>query len=348
VTGFFDIKDKNGGTLYLFEGERVAREIPFTLKEDFSISPTETITGLADSYLSLPVSMLNFRTLEFPFGELDKVRQALPFELEGLVLKGTDEIVMDAFPVSQTDTTYKVAAVYAEKNALRKMLDSLSALNTEPRVIGSIELREIKDSGKSIQEALMEHSVPGGEGRVVLAREEMAAPLINLRRGPLAYTREKEEMRRSLRLSAILMGLILMVFSATLGVKIYALNKERSEVDNYIRRSYTQTLGQPPPAGASPSTILKSKIRELEERKNFLSGVPALKIMRSLTALKPQGMAFNDIAMTKERVTVKGEAPSIAEVEGLKQKMSRDFKEAQIVETRTSEDKITFTLSLKP
>jgi len=347
VTGFFDIKDRTGGTVYLFEGERLVHEINFALKDDFSISPEEIIPALADSYLALPLSMLNFRMLEFPFGEMDKIRQALPFELEGLVLKNIEDIVMDAYPVSETDTTHKVAAVYAEKNALKKVLDSMKAFNAEPRVITSLELRDISVSGKGMEDALLGHDIPAGDARISLARQEIANPLINLRRGELSYTREKEELKRSLKLSAILSALILVLFSATLGLKIYGLNRERAGLDSNVRRSYRQMMGQDPPAGASPSAILKAKTRELLERKKFLSGLPALDIMKSLTAQRPEAITFNEIEMTGERITVRGEAPSIAEVEGLKGEMAGEFSEAQVVETRTSADKVTFTLSLK-
>jgi len=345
--GFFDIKDRTGGTVYLFEGERLVREINFILKDDFSISPEDVIPALADSSLSLPLTLLNFRLLKFPFGELDKIRQALPFELEGIVLKNVEDIVMDAYPVSETDTTYKVAVVYAEKNPLKNILLSLKALKAEPRVITSLELKGISASGKSIEEALLEHDVPRGEARLALAREEIVNPLINLRRGELAYTKEKEEMKRSLRLASVLSALILLVFSATLGLRIYDLKKERAAIDSRMRRSYRQIIGQDPPAGASPSTILRAKTRELEERRNFLKGLPALDIMKTLTGKRPPAILFNEIEMTRERITLRGEAPTIAEVEGLKTQMAGEFREAQVVETRTSGDKVTFTLSLR-
>lgn len=347
MTGFFDIKDKKGGTLYLFKGGNPAREINFTLKDDFTIVLQGALPSLEESFLSVPVSLLNFRVLEFPFGETDKIRQALPFELEGLILKNVQDLVMDAYAVSETETSFKVMAVYAEKSVLLPMIDSLRAVKADPRVITSLDLRYIKDSGKDLSEALLANEIPEGEERIKTAGEEIANPLINLRRGELSYTKEKEQTTRSVSLAIKLSALILIVISAYSGIKTYRFNTESRAIMDSMRESYRKAIGQYPPAGVSPATILKSKIKEASMRKEMLGGLPALRVWKDLTELRLKQTVFNEVDMDANGILVKGEAPSLSDVETQRNAMLKKFSSAQVVETRTSADKVNFTLSMK-
>ena len=62
--------------------------------------------------MSLPLSSLNFRVIDLPFSDKDRIREILPFELDGMILGGAEKVVFDDIIVGTSDNKYQVLAVY--------------------------------------------------------------------------------------------------------------------------------------------------------------------------------------------------------------------------------------------
>src|SRR4030043_1244089 len=95
---FIDIKEGELNA-YIFEVKQGGYEIKDSKRYPVSDSYNFSIDGLTedieDAYLSLPISSLNFRVIDLPFSGKDKIREVLPFELDGMVLGGSDKVVFD-------------------------------------------------------------------------------------------------------------------------------------------------------------------------------------------------------------------------------------------------------------
>jgi hypothetical protein len=143
---FIDITDKEINT-YIFDfGQgryelKENRKYPLTEKYDF---PAEAIAGGFDNvYLSLPASLLNFRVLDTPFSDRERIREVLPFELDGIILGGTDKALFDDIIVGRMESKHQALAVYIEKSVVRDMLAKLNSCGADPVFITSLEVGKI-------------------------------------------------------------------------------------------------------------------------------------------------------------------------------------------------------------
>ena len=184
------------------------------MTEKYDFVPDMMPGGIEDAFLSLPVSMLNFRVLELPFSGRERIREVLPFELEGMMLGGTDKALIDGIVVGKTEGKYKVLAVYIEKSIIRDLLGKLNSCGVDPAFITSLEL------GKIVKEFspgnLLSLPSMDEKERIALAQEEMRYPSVNLRREEFAYTRDIEKTRKSLRSTAVLAIFVCIAVSANL------------------------------------------------------------------------------------------------------------------------------------
>ncbi len=349
MTGFFDLLDPRHGTLYLFEGERLEGELEFTV-EAGALSFKEALPRMSESCLSLPLSMLDFRFLEFPFGEPEKIRQAVPFELEGIVLKEMGQIVFDIVPAGTSGERHRVLAAYADKHLVKGLIESLKALGAEPRVATSLELGHVFSSGADLGRALLEKTVPEGGERPRIARLEMEKPVINLRRGEIAYTKEEEKLNSAIKKAAILAGVVILILLLKTGMKIYLLDRQSGQIEARLKRSYAGIM----PVAASQDLdtagiIMKARLKELRGKESQLKGVDSLEIMKALTESGVKGVAVKEIAMDQDKVLVTADAPSLGDMENFKSSLLKRFKSAEPVESKTlSDNTVTFTMRVTP
>ena len=143
---FIDITDKELNT-YIFDVGQGRYELKenrkYHLAEKYDF-PAEAIAGGFDNvYLSLPACMLNFRVLDTPFSDRERIREVLPFELDGIILGGTDKALFDDIIVGRTESKHQALAVYIEKSVVRNMLAKLNSCGADPVFITSLELGKI-------------------------------------------------------------------------------------------------------------------------------------------------------------------------------------------------------------
>ncbi|MEW6441488.1 MAG: pilus assembly protein PilM [bacterium] len=84
---------------------------------------------------SLPGRYVSTRLLELPFSDRNKIAKSVPFELEGLIPLGLDEILLD-YQVLATDSQgSKVLAVCTEKKLLEGHLSLLRDAGADPQAL---------------------------------------------------------------------------------------------------------------------------------------------------------------------------------------------------------------------
>ncbi len=350
---FFDLKEeelsiyileKNGGAY------RVKNTIntPVTEKDLFSID--RTFGDIEESYLSLPLSLLNFRTLELPFSDLSKVKEVLPFELDGLILASPDSAVFDAHIIGESNGKYKLLAVYVMKDALRKILEKLKLLKIDPKVVTSIELASLIGSLTSNEEItylLINPKPIGREDRINVAIKEIDRPTINLRTGELSYTLDTEKTKKSLKLAAILFVLLLLVFLSDMALNIISTKRAISSVRDDVRKTY---------AGIFPDEKkitnelyqIKAHLKELKDKERSFIGVSPLQLLLDLTQVSKSGMFFHEITIDKERIVVKGECSSLSDVQQIKSSLEKFLTQVNIADAKpSSQNRTLFTITAK-
>jgi len=345
---FIDIKEKEIST-YLFDIRGNKYEIgeirKYTISEKFDFSLDIGTGQIENAYISLPLSSLNFRVIELPFSDKDRIREVLPFELDGMILGGTDTVVFDSVIVGTSDDKQQVLAAYIDKKDLRHLLEKLKTYDIDPVFITSLELKNILNDFS--MGGLLSPPELEDKDRIELASREIKAPVIDLRRNEFSYTREREKTKKKLRLTAALLALLALVLSADLLLKIVSARSEAALLKNEMRKQYQEVF--PGEKNIMNELYqLKSHMKELKSKEDIFIGVDPLRLLLSLSRLEKQGVAFNEITAEKGNITLKGETASLSEVQQIKGKLESVFNEVNISDSKSSaQGRMLFTITAK-
>ncbi len=354
VTLFFDLKDQP--MLYTFEKSRgayIKKDVQrVSVTSEYELGLERMPQDIEASYVSVPLSMLSFRTIELPFSDMKRVREVLPFELDNLILGGSGGIVFDARVIKEREGTYKFLVVCMMKDSLRKLLDAFRRQSIDIKTVTSIDLVSAFDALSSedrIADLLMRQS-PGSlraEDRIAAAAHEMAGPAIDLRRGEFAYTGDAEKARKSLKYTLALGALLILFFLSDLSLNSFAMKKESLSIDNGIRRSYADMF---PGEKKITSEIyqLKAHLRELKDKEPLFAGISPLQVMLDVTAAGKNGFSFNEIDIEKTHIMLKGECRTLSDVQTLRNSLAAFFTDAAISDTKPlTQGRTAFTITAK-
>lgn len=120
--------------------------IPIPNDQPFHVGMSAALQTLSESMdlsgavcvASIPADRVSFRNLKLPFKDAKKIRQVLPFELEPMQAIPVDELIIDFFPIKQTNGSSpenQIIAACVEKSFLQSYLDALSAWKISPKMI---------------------------------------------------------------------------------------------------------------------------------------------------------------------------------------------------------------------
>jgi len=345
---FIDIKEGDVST-YLFEvsgGGYVLREkkdYPLSGKYDFSI---DTIPAdIEETYLSVPLGVLNFRVIDLPFSDKDRIREVLPFELDGMILGGQENVVIDSIVTGRSDNTHQVLAVYLERTIMKKILGKLESFGADPVFVTSLGLGPLlKDFTLT---KLLSPDIPAGEDRTALAVEEIKSPTINLRRDEFSYTRDIERNRKFLRVTTVLIILIALILAGDVVFKIVSTRAEIVSVKNDIRKQYQEIF----PGEKNVMNELyqfKSHMKELKGKEEVLIGVNPLDLLLKLSQVDRQGSVVNEVVVDKTNITMKGEAQSLSEIQQFQNRLKNVLDDVNISDSKSSvQGRMMFTIAAK-
>jgi type II secretory pathway component PulL len=353
ATAFFDISGPAGGRLYVLDTDtgRMLEDIEVVLNEagdvDIKGQPGKTESCL----LGLPLEMLNFRVLELDLSDIERIREVLPFELDGLLLKDSSDLVMDAVMLGGEGGRYRVLAVYMEKERLANLLGGLARAGFEPSAATSLDLIHFLRSRLTEEELVrrLAESLKAekGDERVEAAWDEMSGCTVNLRRGELSYTKEIEKTKLSLLKGAALCLAIALVFSGDIGIRISRANKEAAHIEQGIIKTYCALYPKEEMKGIQGITYrMKSHLAELRKKEAAYRGVSPLRLLAQLKNVRPPEVDFSDVTLDTEHVMLKGEAPSLSEIEQLKAGLDAVLDDVKISSAEQSaSDRVVFTIT---
>lgn len=345
---FIDIKEKEL-CRYSFEakGENydLSERKAFPFSDTGELPASERLEKDETVYLSLPLSSLNFRLIDLPFSDMERIREVLPFELDGMVLGGAEAVIFDAVIAGRTDGICQVLAVYIEKSRLGKVLERLKMRGIDPVCVTSVELRHAMN-GFSLSK-LVPPVLITDEDRIALAIEEIRRPTVNLRRNEFSYTRGVEKTRRSLKVTAVLVAMILFVLAADIAFRILSSSNEIAFLKNEIRKSYLELF---PGEKNIMNEIhqMKSNIRQLRDREAAIVGIQPLNVFLELARIERGDATFHEVTIERAKLVLRGEALSFSAVQQLEEKLKKYFDDVSVSDSRASgQGKTLFTITAK-
>jgi len=166
------------------------------------------------------------------------------------------------------------------------------------------------------------------------AMDLLSGDPVNFRRGPLTYERKRLELRRKLRLTAILAAVVVLLLFGEAGLRYYLLQKDIASVEVSIRKIYSEAF---PKRGKPVDEVaeLKAEIRRLGSSSSQI-------VLASLKKLaEAKGDEINDlyeVDIEGNLLTGKGTARSIQAVNDFKTKCTPLFGSFEVSEIKSRPD----------
>jgi type II secretory pathway component PulL len=331
--------EKRAGQYYLVDSTS------FPLEEEPGLEALESLpsAGCGDICLSVPLNLLTIREQTFPFSDKDKIRDTIPFELEGILLGSISDYVIDHIIIESYEVGSRVLAVCMEKSKLKKIIDMFSSAGLEPKSITSLDSRLCE--GKS--EVLLEATVSDPAVRAEAARQEISEPLINLRRNGLAYMGDVVKFVGRLRLTAVLILILMIVLAANFTLSFMNQKKENKLLTDEIEGVYRQVFPEDKKI-IDADRQFKGNMNMLLKKKAALGGVPVLHIIKDIAEQNIKNVTLHEFNTDGKNIIIKGTANSFEDVEALKNNIAALYKEVKVTDSgATADKKINFTIVMQ-
>ncbi|HDH52930.1 MAG TPA: hypothetical protein ENH24_00405, partial [Nitrospirae bacterium] len=321
-TAFIDWTEKNLN-LYVFEKQAGKYHITGTssvpIEGELKSSDLNSLSliGSENIYLSIPLDLLTLREQDFPFSDKNKIRDTIPYELEGVLLGNTGDYSIDHIVTGQIDNGSRVLAVCIEKTKLQEIIDLLSSAGLDPKVITSLDLRL---SGGKI-ESLLEETTSSAEIRAEAAGKEILNPLLNLRQDEQAYTGDIEKLKKKLRVTALLALILLLILGAAAALRLTTAQKEHELLTKQMHAIY-RTVFPEDKKIIDVERQFSGNLKKLKGKKAALGGIPVLDILRNIALHKHKNITLREFSADGKNIIIKGTAKSFEDVESLKNSLA--------------------------
>ena len=324
------------GTAFVFDLDNwhLLQELDFSLETG--------LEGLTEGeeleyVISVPISKLGIRALDLPMDDLDRVREVLPFELEGLILADPATVTHDAVFLTDTGETRRVLAVNMEDKALSELLSGLKTLHIDPKCITSSELGELAAqvrSGGSLAELISAGVKPDEATARARARSEAETPTVNFRRDRFSYTRDIETVKRHAIKALGLLAAVFLLLLIHFWLNASIVERKARALEDQSLTLYS-SLFPDQEARSSKGLGFKAKagISELEKEAELYRGADALGLMMKLQEHKIEGLTISDITVDLATVTLRGTAKGLEPVHSLKGALEGFLYEVKLTES---------------
>lgn len=333
--------------IYIFKEHSGKIELEKTLK----YSSDEILEDINDFYLSIPIELLNFRIINLPYSDKEKLGKAIPLEIGSLIEGGDPEdIVFETIVLKNTDSGFDILVVYADKSSVNAVIEKLSLKNIDPRIITSIDLANIIQMGEdtlSFVECLASMENKQEFDRTGSAANELFHPTLNLRSGPLAYTKDIARRKSILKKTVIFSFLLAFIINAGIFINLTITKKEISSQKKILKNMYAAFF---PGEKKIVNEVyqLKSHIKEMKKKSDALTGVNPIDFLLKLSQEQTEGVVYNEIRFEKGFIKMKAEAVSMEVVDKAREKYSKYLSDVLVSDIKPATDgKIFFTVVAK-
>ncbi len=165
---------------------------------------------------------------------------------------------------------------------------------------------------------------------------------LDLRNGPLAYTRGQEKIRRKLRLTALLAAAVILLLFAETGVRWYLAKRDLDSLNGSIRTIYKEVFpGRTKPV--DEVSELKAEIRRLGGSSGSVGLLATLKLLADAKSDDITGIVETD--QEGSQLRLKGDARSAQAVNDFKTRLKPAFASLDVGEIKSRPDgSVSFSL----
>ncbi|MCI4626071.1 MAG: hypothetical protein L3V56_08940 [Candidatus Magnetoovum sp. WYHC-5] len=284
-------------------------------------------------YLSLPIEYLNFRIMETPFADKEKVLSTAPYELQGMLAKPAVYHIFDALVVGSVGERFKVLIVYIEKDMLRDIIAGFKGVKMEPMVISCAELR-FKLANYPLDDMFSSFDKTNINWQDIIV-DELKSPIINLRRNEFSYTKYFDEAKKRLKSAFVLTVLILLSISVYMGIKITIIKDRTAAITTKMVTSY-KILFKDSTNVSSPLYQLKGKVKELTQKEAIIKTNSVLNLMLQLVGVGDSGVIVDELEIDDAKAVIKGSADTMENIEAVKTILMKSFTKVDILETKNT------------
>ncbi len=293
--------------------------------------------------LSVPLALLTLREQDYPFSDKNKIRETIPYELEGIVLGDVSDYVIDHVVIESTDLKSRVLVACLEKAKLKSIIDMFSSAGLEPKSITSLDLRF--PDGRS--GGFIEGAIADIDQRSKGALDEVRNPTITLRQDELAYTGHVEKFIKNLRIAGLLVLVLLVILAANFILGLTTARNEHQRLTDELQGVYRKVFPE-------DKTIIdaerqfKGNMKSLLIKKEALGGIPVLDILRDMALHNKRNVRLHEFSADGKNLIMKGSAVSFEDVESLKNDYLSVFESVKVTDSdATGDAQITFTIVMQ-
>lgn len=344
---FLDWMDQD---LHVYEFVRTASDYELSESRSYSIEDGLTSSLLStllentpdELYLSLPLNLISLREESFPFSDKKKIRDTIAYELEGLLLESIDSYSIDHIITDSTDAGSKVMAICLEKIKLQEILSTFADAGLDPKVITSIDLWLYGNKGEDFLGApITDKSV-----RIETARKELDSPSVNLRQDELAYTGDVERLKKSLRVTSVLVLVLLVLIGLITTMNLIAAKNEEKTLTDQMNTLY-RTVFPAEKRVVDVARQFKGNYNNLKNKKEALAGLPMLDILLETAVNNDRAARLHELSADGKQIIIKGSADSFEDVEDIKNRFAKSFNKVKVADSSSGADKkVAFTLQM--
>ncbi len=257
------------------------------------------------------------RKTVLPDLDRDKMKEILPFEMEGLFLSPSSDLVFDFYPLSPAEKGTECLVFVLKKETAQKYV--------APFVKAGLNIVSLSPAW---DDRLSEYGLDEG------AFYKTALDLV-----PSGLTGEKKKRKAMdvYRTAFIYASAVLLVFVLGLSLRYYLILKKEAGMKKEVSAVYASLF----PGQKMPQDLyygVQSKLVELKQNYGVFKGIEVLGILKSVSESSREGIRVKEINMDGNRATLKGEGAGYAAVEQFRDNLKKSFGDVQILETKNMPD----------
>ncbi|MBI5073631.1 MAG: hypothetical protein HZB62_00430 [Nitrospirae bacterium] len=259
----------------------------------------------------------SMRKSVLPHLEGDKIREILPFEMEGLFLAPAAELVFDFFPLAPAAKGTEGLVFALKKETAEKY--------TAPFIRAGLNLISLSPLWDN---RLSEYGID--EGLFYRAA-------LNLASAGLTGEKKKIRSRDVYRTVFLYTAAVLLVFMTGLSLRYFLVLKKESMMKKEMSVVYASLF----PGQKVPSDLyygVQSKLAEMKQNYRAFKGIDVLGILKSVSENSREGIRVKEIIMDGNKAILKGEAADYASAEQFRNSLKKSFSEVQLLETKNMPD----------
>ncbi|HIJ59712.1 MAG TPA: hypothetical protein HPP56_03745 [Nitrospirae bacterium] len=301
-----------GCKVYIFKEDK---KIELLKKTTLLELDTNKIDGF---FINIPISILNFRILKLPELEKRRLREIIPFELEGSILTKQQDLIFDFISEKLDGGGIKALVAFIDKNLISDFLSYLKGRGIVPSALICSQLRDnISSDIEEFAKKIINSTDKDSNMNEII--EELKNPTIRLFDKDISLTGLKVELLRPALKTSVLILTLLVITSVWLGFKLIINLKEQSLIKKDILIGYKLLFPEDQKI-TDELYQLKSRLKVLKEKKEAIIDIKALDVLKRLS--KTQGITLSELIIERENIKMKGDAPNMEELERFKRELT--------------------------